>query len=203
MVPHLFVWRFGREARDPSFTVTLIDLPTIGDKSAQETNGPPDKFYYYVANTRPPDAFLALRNLPASGLGQRIMAMANGTLLQVLQRRDDGWWYVRVVATGAEGWALSGQGNQAWIVCCAMAGGFPKGASAQQQFNDLSCEQLWFARNSIFKAVGYCFKTPRAISIFGNADCLYGKENDVPLSQNDRNLIDAIQTAERDRQCAK
>ncbi len=65
---------------------------------------------YYVANTRPPDAFLALRTDPTSGL--RIMAMPNGTELQVLQRRDDGWWYVRVLSSGQEGWALSGQGEQ-------------------------------------------------------------------------------------------
>ena len=28
------------------------------------------------------------------------MAMTNGSLLQVLQRREDGWWYVRVKAQG-------------------------------------------------------------------------------------------------------
>ena len=44
--------------------------------------------------------------------------MPNGTLLQTLQRRDDGWWYVRVVPSGEEGWTLSGQGNRKWIECC-------------------------------------------------------------------------------------
>ena len=50
---------------------------------------------YYVANTRPPDAFLALRTHPSSQFGRRIMAMPNGTVLQVLQRNNDGWWYVQ------------------------------------------------------------------------------------------------------------
>jgi TonB family protein len=47
--------------------------------------------------------------------------MANGTLLQVLQRQADGWWYVRVVSTGQQGWALSRQGNTSWIECCQTA----------------------------------------------------------------------------------
>jgi Bacterial SH3 domain len=77
---------------------------------------------YYVANTRPPDAFLALRTNPTSGFGQRVATMPNGTLLTVLQRQGDGWWYVRVLPSGPEGWALSHQGNSVWIVCCATGG---------------------------------------------------------------------------------
>jgi hypothetical protein len=30
--------------------------------------------------------------------------------------------------------------------------------------------------------VGYCFKTPRAIQMFGNASCCYDWEHEVPLS---------------------
>jgi Bacterial SH3 domain len=74
--------------------------------------------YYYVANTRLPDAFLALRTRPSSQSGLRIMAMPNGTLLEVLERRADRWWYVRVVPSGEEGWALSGEGRRVWIECC-------------------------------------------------------------------------------------
>jgi len=74
---------------------------------------------YYVANTRPPDAFLAMRSVPSSSYGERIEAMPNGTLLDVVERRADGWWRVRDVATGREGWALAGSGARRWIVCCA------------------------------------------------------------------------------------
>jgi YARHG domain len=73
--------------------------------------------------------------------------------------------------------------------------------AAQQQLSELSCDQLWFARNSIFKAAGFCFKTSRAISAFGTAGCLYDNEHDVPLSQKDRNVVEAIQGEERYRQC--
>ena len=75
--------------------------------------------------------------------------------------------------------------------------------SSQQQLSELSCDQLWFDRNSIFKAAGFCFKTPQAISAFGNAGCLYDNEYDVPLSQKDRDLVAAILGAERLRQCTK
>ena len=82
---------------------------------------PSDSSYYYVANTRPPDDFLALRTHPTARMGLRIMVMRNGTRVQVLQRRSDGWWYVRVIPSGEEGWALSGQGNKIWIECCVAA----------------------------------------------------------------------------------
>lgn len=75
--------------------------------------------YYVVANTTPPDAFLALRTDPSPKIGRRIEMMPNGTALEVLKRNPDGWWYVRVVVSGHEGWALSSQKDKRWIVCCA------------------------------------------------------------------------------------
>jgi hypothetical protein len=76
--------------------------------------------YSYVANTAPPDAFLALHIDPSSN-SPRIMAMANGTKLEVLRRRVDGWWFVKVAPTGEQGWAFSGHGDKAWILCCVAA----------------------------------------------------------------------------------
>ena len=58
-------------------------------------NASADNSYFYVANTRPLDAFLSLRTDPTTKYGLSIVSMPNGTLLQALQRRDDGWWYVR------------------------------------------------------------------------------------------------------------
>lgn len=72
-----------------------------------------------MANTRPPDAYISLRTQPGSSAGQRIDRMPNGTRLQILDRRPDGWWRVREVVSGQEGWALSAQGSRTWIVCCA------------------------------------------------------------------------------------
>ena len=48
---------------------------------------------------------------------------------------------------------------------------------------------------------GILFKTFRAISAFGNAGCRYDNEYNVPLSQKDRNLVEAIQREERYRRC--
>ena len=46
----------------------------------------------------------------------------------------------------------------------------------------LNCDQLWYQRNSIFKAARYSFRTPRGIRVFGNVGCMYDNEYDVPLS---------------------
>jgi hypothetical protein len=73
-----------------------------------------DSNFYYVA----PHLVLALRTLPTLEDGLRIAAMPNGTILQVLQQRQDRWWYVRVLPSGQEGWVLSGQGDRQWIECC-------------------------------------------------------------------------------------
>ena len=91
--------------------------------------------FYFVANTAPPDDFLSLRTLPSSVAGQRIATLPNGTLLQVLQRQSDGWWYVRVVSTGQQGWALSGQGNKTWIDCCRTAN-TAQASNSEQGAND-------------------------------------------------------------------
>lgn len=158
--------------------------------------------YSYVANTSPPDAFLALRYYP-SEKGPRIMAMANGTKLEVLMRRTDGWWYVKVSPTGEEGWAFSGQGSKAYILCCTGTGGAQAAREpVAREITDFTCEQLWFGRNSIFKEAGYCFKTPRAIAAFGNAGCRYDDIEAVQLTPENKNFTLAIQRAERAKACS-
>lgn len=53
-----------------------------------------------------------------------------------------------------------------------------------------ACSDLWFGRNRIYKGAGYCFKTARAIAVFGNAGCQYDDVRDVPLSERDRVAVD-------------
>ena len=53
------------------------------------------------------------------------------------------------------------------------------------QYSGQSCDQLYYARNSIYKAAGLCFHTPRAIQTFGNAGCQYDNPGEVRLSGND------------------
>ena len=92
-----------------------------------------DNSFYYVANTRPPDAYLSLRTNPTSAFGQRIMTMPNGTVLRVLRRQDDGWWYVKVVPSGQEGWALGRIENRVLIECCTTAAAVQPPDQSQQQ----------------------------------------------------------------------
>ena len=64
-----------------------------------------------------------------------------------------------------------------------------------------SCGQLWYERNAIYKSAGYCFKTQRAISAFGNAGCMYDSEYALPLSPGDRAQIASIVRMERELGC--
>ena len=64
-----------------------------------------------------------------------------------------------------------------------------------------SCGELWYQRNAIYKAGGYCFNTARGIRAFGNAGCQYDDMGDVPLSANDRAAVADIVRMERNRGC--
>jgi hypothetical protein len=70
------------------------------------------------------------------------------------------------------------------------------GANAQE-----SCDSLWYARNSIYKDAGYCFKTSRGIREFGNAGCAYDDVNDVPLSSRDTREVQRIVRMEKRMGC--
>jgi hypothetical protein len=108
------------------FSISLLGLASHG---AMGQNNVDD--VYYVANTRPPDAFLALRTNPSTKAGHRIATMPSGTSLKVLQRNGDGWWYVRVLPSGPEGWAMSRQGSVSWIMCCSSDRGLLGQASVE------------------------------------------------------------------------
>ncbi len=92
--------------------------------------------HYYVANLLPPDDYLALRTLPTTAAGGRVTTLPNGALVDVLEQRPDGWWRLRVVASGAEGWALSGAHGKSWILCCgAEQAAAPAPTSESQYFH--------------------------------------------------------------------
>jgi hypothetical protein len=55
--------------------ITVMAIIGVCQPSAAQV-GSPDNETYYVANTRPPDAFLALRTNPMSGFGQAIAVEA-------------------------------------------------------------------------------------------------------------------------------
>jgi hypothetical protein len=66
-----------------------------------------------------------------------------------------------------------------------------------------NCGDLWQARNQIYKDQGYCFRTARAIRVFGNGGCRYDDINDVPLSANQRREVSEIMRYERMRSCPR
>ncbi len=66
-----------------------------------------------------------------------------------------------------------------------------------------TCDDLWYARNEIYKAQGYCFRTRRGIEAFGNAGCQYDNAEELPLSNSQRRSIAEIQREERTRRCPR
>jgi YARHG domain len=63
------------------------------------------------------------------------------------------------------------------------------------------CKELWVMRNEIYKSNGYCFKTAKAISYFGNGGCSYDNQGDVPLSKQERRIVRDIQKSEARQHC--
>jgi hypothetical protein len=89
--------------------------PTPAPGPASGNEGPRTRVkgveYHYVGPVRPPDDWLALRSLPTSRDGERIMKMPEGTLFRVGEKRGE-WWFV-TLRDGTKGWAHSN-----WIRCC-------------------------------------------------------------------------------------
>jgi hypothetical protein len=103
------------------------------------------------------------------------------------------------------------------LLVAVLAGSAPAGAQSGQCYEEigcvsseplderalrrLSCENLWFTRNRVFKDRGFCFKTARAIAAFGNAGCQFDDEASVPLNSFERANIQAIRRAEARKGC--
>lgn len=65
------------------------------------------------------------------------------------------------------------------------------------------CEALWYDRNALYKANGYCFRTPRGIAAFGNAGCLYDDVEAVPLTPAERSRAVRLLGRERALGCPR
>ncbi len=73
-------------------------------------------------------------------------------------------------------------------------------ATAQDLWSQ-SCGDLWYQRNAIYARNGYCFKTDRALRVFGNENCRFYVEADVPMSQSERREVEIIRDVERQKGC--
>lgn len=141
------------------------------------------------------DNFLALRNAP-SAAGALISRLGPDALFTEL-RRADGWTEVRLI-DGATGWV-----NSHYVGCCRAAPTAQASARPPAATPPASCDELWYRRNAIYKAGGYCFRTPRGIAAFGNAGCRYFEEADTPLTPQQRDLLATIRQQERESGCRR
>ena len=91
------------------------------------------------------------------------------------------------------------------LLVIAAAGVFFDGAlsnaAAQDDLSSMSCGDLWYRRNEIFARNGYCFKTDRALRVFGNRGCRFYVEGDVPMSRAEREEVEIIRAIERRKGC--
>ncbi|MGF1649270.1 MAG: YARHG domain-containing protein [Hyphomicrobiaceae bacterium] len=89
----------------------------------------------------------------------------------------------------------------ALLATCALAlatgAGTIATTSTAEAYRYMSCGELWYARNAIYAAKGYCFETPRAIAVFGPR-CYppYGR-----LNQREAREVSTIRTWERRKGC--
>jgi hypothetical protein len=82
--------------------------------------------------------------------------------------------------------------------CVATGGVSVSSTTAMAQDYDLmSCRELWYERNGIYAGRGYCFETRRARRVFGRR-CYppYGR-----LRGWERRVVNAIRRYERRRGC--
>ncbi|MFN3547241.1 MAG: YARHG domain-containing protein [Mesorhizobium sp.] len=67
----------------------------------------------------------------------------------------------------------------------------------------LSCENLWYVRNSIYDDNGYCFRTKRAQAAFDNSDCYVRDQGQVKLNSYERQNVARIAKVERQKSCPR
>jgi hypothetical protein len=91
----------------------------------------------------------------------------------------------------------------AFLIATALTclGGAISSAFAQEDYWSLSCGELWLRRNTIFARNGYCFKTDRALRVFGNANCRFEVEAGVPMSRAEREEVEIIRAVEKRKGC--
>ncbi|MDP4024021.1 YARHG domain-containing protein [Methylobacterium sp. NEAU 140] len=100
-----------------------------------------------------------------------------------------------MLPSGQTGWV-----SARYVGCCRSAGVAPPAPVAPAAAS--SCDDLWYERNAVFKAAGYCFRSPRGIRTFGNAGCQFDDEADVPLSARQREQVARVRATERRLGCA-
>jgi hypothetical protein len=65
------------------------------------------------------------------------------------------------------------------------------------------CDILWEMRNTIYKENGYCFHTPKAVQVFGNAGCKFDDAGAVPMTSVERDNVAVIKNVEQRKGCTE
>jgi hypothetical protein len=84
----------------------------------------------------------------------------------------------------------------------AILGGPIQHAFARDYWS-MSCSDLWLSRNAIFARNGYCFKTERAIGVFGNDGCRFYLDRAVPMSPVEREEVEFLRSIEQHKGCQR
>lgn len=176
-----------------------VPTPQIQTPSARQPD-PLQDYPFYVGGLDPNgDGFLALRQAATSNSAM-LSKMTDNTPLQVLSQSGS-WRQVRT-PDGRLGWA-----HGRWIYCCRVGTNTafrqtqqPPPAPPAPAY--MTCDQLWHARNSIFAAHGYCFKSARGKAAFGHLACNPNlTAGNVPLSAAERAEVNRLKDLETRQGC--
>lgn len=72
---------------------------------------------------------------------------------------------------------------------------------SRSELRRLSCQSLYEVRNAIYFQNGYCFKTERALGIFGDDECWVEDMEDVRMNVYERNNAALILSVEKQKGC--
>ena len=97
--------------------------------------------------------------------------------------------------------ALLFTGGSAFANCYENIGCDDSEVFARSDLRRLSCQALWEVRNAIYFQNGYCFKTERALDVFGNEGCFVTNQSRVRLNQFERQNISRIVAVEKQKGC--
>jgi hypothetical protein len=74
-------------------------------------------------------------------------------------------------------------------------------AFSKQLLRNLSCDDLWSLRNTIFDEHGYCFPQQLEAGRFNNRDCAVDVFSNLDLNRNERDNVSVILEMERAKLC--
>lgn len=71
----------------------------------------------------------------------------------------------------------------------------------RDELRGLSCQNLWYVRNSIYNDNGYCFRTRAARAEFDNSDCFVRDAGKLRFNKHEQRNIDRIARVEKEKGC--